>query len=363
MKDYLMKSLKRTLIIVAVFLVVAFVVIFVMYNSDPSGFPDRLEEYSKRLTQITADLYGNKKVSDNIELPEKESLEEAQNYYYFQQLDENGKKIYITIENSIDKIINGEDSIPLPASINQYAKEHGKDGIEKSFQDAWDAFMTDKCEYFYLDSSKVCLLTKTTTLGKNTNYEFFIGKGDNATYFIEGINTKEQIEQRKKELDRVADKIINGASGNNYQKLKYVHDYIIENTEYGSVNSVNGSNVYGCLVRGDAICEGYARAFKYLLDKMDIPCILVAGDAIDDKGKTERHAWNYVFINNNWYAIDVTWDDPVIIGNGRVTDEIKYRYFLKGKSTMKKDHTCIGQITKEGKIFEYPVLADEDLID
>ena len=33
-------------------------------------------------------------------------------------------------------------------------------------------------------------------------------------------------------------------------------------------------------------------------------------------------------LNNKWYAIDVTWDDPTIIGSGRVPTSTKTRYFL-----------------------------------
>ncbi|MDO4975117.1 MAG: transglutaminase domain-containing protein, partial [Alphaproteobacteria bacterium] len=96
----------------------------------------------------------------------------------------------------------------------------------------------------------------------------------------------------------------------------------------------------------NVVCEGYARTFKYLMDELEIPCVLVSGIAVDEDGKSERHAWNYVYLKNDWYAIDVTWDDPIIIGNGRVDSNIKYKYFLKGSNTMNKDHTSSGQITK-----------------
>lgn len=97
------------------------------------------------------------------------------------------------------------------------------------------------------------------------------------------------------------------------------------------------------------------------MDELNIPCILVSGDAVDENGKKERHAWNYVYISNNWYAIDTTWDDPIIIGNGWFNEKIKYKYFLKGSTAINKDHKTIGQITKEGKEFDYPELSSNDL--
>ncbi len=58
------------------------------------------------------------------------------------------------------------------------------------------------------------------------------------------------------------------------------------------------------------VCEGYACAFKILCDRIDIPCITVNGYSINNVGDSGAHMWNAVYIDSNWYAIDVTWDDP-----------------------------------------------------
>ncbi len=61
------------------------------------------------------------------------------------------------------------------------------------------------------------------------------------------------------------------------------------------------------------VCEGYARAFKVLCDRLEIPCVLTDGTAIAHLGDTaEEHMWNYVQLDGNWYAVDVTWNDPFI---------------------------------------------------
>ena len=72
---------------------------------------------------------------------------------------------------------------------------------------------------------------------------------------------------------------------------------------------------------------------------------------------TENHAWNYVQIEHNWYAIDCTWDDPVIIGVGIVGNTTKYKYFLKGEKEFNESHFPSGQFTENGKMFEYPILS------
>ena len=43
------------------------------------------------------------------------------------------------------------------------------------------------------------------------------------------------------------------------------------------------------------------------------------------KISSENHIWNLVNVDNNWYHLDLTWDDPVT-SNG--TDVLEYDYFL-----------------------------------
>lgn len=348
---------------IAIVLLAIIVTIIVLYSMNPKKLQETINVASAKIQELIYEIKGKPVVSDDLQFPEKENLSEAQKYFYYEQLSENGKKIYLAIEKNIEKIKNGEDNIPLPPSLNEVAKndEKGKELITIEFQNAWDAFVTDRSEYFYLDSSKVCLVTKMITKGSNTNYEFYIGKGDNKNYFIDEFDNKEEVEKAIKEVENVKQDIIKNATGNNYEKIKYVHDWLVDNVKYDTSTGKNTSNIYGCLVNKNVVCEGYARAFKYLLDELNIPCVLISGNAVDEYGNTERHAWNYVYIKNNWYAVDTTWDDPIIIGHGKVDESIKYKYFLRGKKTMSKDHTTIGQITKDGFIFSYPELSIEDI--
>ena len=48
--------------------------------------------------------------------------------------------------------------------------------------------------------------------------------------------------------------------------------------------------------------------------------------------------WNYVKLDGKWYAVDTTWDDPVIVGGGIASEETKHRYFLKGSKDFYKNH-------------------------
>ena len=90
-----------------------------------------------------------------------------------------------------------------------------------------------------------------------------------------------------------------------------------------------------------------------------IPCTMVIGTGTNSENRTENHAWNYVQLNNKWYAIDCTWDDP-LSATGKVTESAKTKYFLKGFNTMSVDHTPKAQFTEGGKVFEYPQLCTYD---
>lgn len=76
------------------------------------------------------------------------------------------------------------------------------------------------------------------------------------------------------------------------------------------------SALEGCSGIEGPVCEGYSRAFMLLCHKLNIPCVLVDGKAYASSTKPAgEHMWNYVCINNCWYAADITWNDPFITKN------------------------------------------------
>lgn len=73
---------------------------------------------------------------------------------------------------------------------------------------------------------------------------------------------------------------------------------------------------------------------------------------------TEPHAWNYVKMeDDNWYAVDTTWDDPIIIGGGSVFGVNKHKYFLKGSNDFFQTHVEDGDVSGKGQVFEYPTIS------
>lgn len=134
------------------------------------------------------------------------------------------------------------------------------------------------------------------------------------------------------------------------EKIKAIHDYIINKTTYDSEHalSILSSNkdyvplyqshkAVGPLLQQKAICGGYSDAMALFLNKMKIPNLRISN---------EKHIWNLVKLDNHWYHLDLTWDDPVAI-----EDMIIYEYFLITNEQIKKinnNHHFNTSIYKEG---------------
>ena len=123
-----------------------------------------------------------------------------------------------------------------------------------------------------------------------------------------------------------------------YQKIKAVHNWMIANVKYdydgylaGFVPPVSHS-AKGALMKGLAVCDGYAHAFQIFMKHLKIPCRFVIG-----RSGTVGHGWNMVKVGGKWYHIDVTFDDPIINGTNENTRPY-YTYFLKSSSVMRKSH-------------------------
>lgn len=282
--------------------------------------------------------------------------------YFFNQLEDEAKNIYKAFESNKEEMKTGTAKIELGSSCsNVLAKENGQEELGKYFQSAIEAYTYDNPDVFYLSLSKMFLNIETTTRGKKVTYNVFINSGNEENYLTKEFKDEDEVDEAIKRINNVRQAVLENKQDNVYDNIKMVHDYLVDTIEYdnGAVRS-NTYNIYGALVNNECVCEGYAKSFKYLMDALDIPCTLVIGKAKNSAGAIENHAWNYVQIDDKWYAVDCTWDDPVIIGFGSVDKTRKYKYFLVGENEINKDHMPNGQFTEGGKVFEYPELSIEN---
>lgn len=288
---------------------------------------------------------------------------EYQNKYLYSQLGENGKIIYEKLYENKENLKTGTYTIQFGnAFYDILSQENGSDKLQEEYQTAIEAFTYDNPDVFYIDVTKMYINIETIQKIFSTKYNVYINSAKDPTYLLDGFTSKEQIDQCESQVIAVKNQILNQIAGkNDIEKMKYIHDYLVDTIEYDQTfTEKNIYNIYGALVSKTCVCEGYAKALQYLLNETELENIIITGTATNSDGKTENHAWNYVNINEKWYAIDTTWDDPIIVGGGKLTNTIRYRYFLKGSSTMNKNHFISTKFTSDGQDFEFPELSITD---
>jgi len=135
-----------------------------------------------------------------------------------------------------------------------------------------------------------------------------------------------QISEINEKVDTILNEIIKEEMSPK-EKIRVIHDYIIDNTTYDEELAENLTQdketykyqshiAYGPLIEGYAICGGYSDAMAIFLNKLGIENFKVANS---------YHVWNYVLIDDNWYHLDLTWDDPVLSSGEQV---ILQNFFL-----------------------------------
>ena len=84
-----------------------------------------------------------------------------------------------------------------------------------------------------------------------------------------------------------------------------------EDEEYNDTPEITDSyKAYGALINHKATCSGYAKAFDLIAKTCGLSSIVVTGTAKNSKGIEAPHAWNQIYLDGEWYNVDVTWEDP-----------------------------------------------------
>lgn len=127
---------------------------------------------------------------------------------------------------------------------------------------------------------------------------------------------------------------INKKSLSDVEKVRAVNDYIVATTAYTDQTNASPHSAYTVLAEHGGVCQGYALLAHTMLQKLGIETKYIVG-YVGQQG----HAWNLVKLDNQWYHLDTTWNDPVPDRKG----SIRYQYFLVDDRTMAKDHTWIAE--------------------
>ena len=174
---------------------------------------------------------------------------------------------------------------------------------------------------------------------------------------------KEEIQEHKEDIRKIRDEFISNymlPEMSEYDKILTIHNYIVNNSRYDDRLFLSGTvppesyTSYGILSLGLGVCEGYAKAMKYLLDSAGIKSIIVVGES-----KGQSHAWNLVEIEGEYYHIDSTWDDPITKDG---SDVLRYNFFNLRDKEIAKTHSWKKENYPEAKGEKFNYFKYNDLI-
>ena len=161
-------------------------------------------------------------------------------------------------------------------------------------------------------------------------YKYYVRNGEcimksvSFTYLFDAAGSK----KAKALVDEATDRILSKLNDQmtDLEKVLIIHDEIVDNATYDVEAVQSGEltgmtySIYGNLVNGVSVCQGYTETLSYILSQIGIPHKACYSLTLD-------HIWNYVEIDGKWYHLDATWDDPTNI------TIVGHNYFLTSDET------------------------------
>lgn len=216
-------------------------------------------------------------------------------YPYYDMLNEKGQHLYRQIYANANKIY------PMFAPVEPVTAGE--------LRNIFMAVYNDHPELFWLETAYSCKYVRS---GRCVEIDLRFNR------------TAQNLDSAKASFNKNANQILSEAQNlsDNYEKERFVHDELIDRISYDLRAEMNQS-AYSALVSGQTVCAGYARAFQYLMQQLGVPCYYCTGFA------GERHAWNIIMLDDEFYNVDTTWDDT---GSGT------YDYFNKTDDDYASSH-------------------------
>ncbi len=266
----------------------------------------------------------------------------AENKYFYNQLSADAKNAY-------DYISSNLGTLKQNSTLHMSKQVSSLDSYCKAVTEAAMAFMADRPDVFWTGNR-----VAVSGYGYGNQYTFDISF-EFGNSWASGTRS---IAYDESYVNKMTDSIAATAKNQGdtiYEQLLWAHDWLIDNNLYNSeaANIPNAENAYdstpweaiSALDKSlSPVCEGYSRAFKLICDKLGVPCVLVSGS---------NHMWNNVQMDDGkWYAVDVTFDDPV--GGPR---QLKSGY-------ENHENFLVGSLSFTGHAVDsewlYPALSPED---
>ena len=198
-----------------------------------------------------------------VSLPTTEEMVLKYDGYGFQVLQTKAEqRLYAGIDAAVQKNVSEE-----------FVTENLDDVSRVS--DVIEFYKDDHPEVFWID---------------DTEPYYYSEEGELLNIMLNYRLSGDELTAAKQALEEKVEEAVNGApeTDDSYTLEMYAHDCVIAACEYDELSTKlhkidkvrsNEQNVYGVFVEKKAVCEGYARAFQLLCDRLELPCWVIQGKA------------------------------------------------------------------------------------
>ena len=268
-------------------------------------------------------------ISTQIESTSHHTALSSASYYQYSGLSDTEKKIYEDIRKSIETGATVIDVSAYGCSID-------------TVYTAYIAVISDHPQFFYLNKSFAYTYSARKKTIKQIILFYFDGNTSdeyNGNGELISSADRELISRQIAEFNNKIDEIVSSISSDisDFEKEKLIYEYLQNTVVYdtnaaaavlsSSEISSHAFDVYGAACEGLAVCEGYSELFQYLCYCVGINATPVYGTA-----SGVSHMWNAVCLDNEWYMVDVTWDDSAKEGL------YCYSYFNITETEIQRNH-------------------------
>lgn len=323
--------MKRIVSFIITYVFVCAIFCFVLFREYQKDVPENNIPHDVEQEETAQEeLVQEESVQENQSINVVHEFVKEQFYYQYSQLNDMEKPIY-------DKLNRAVKHFETSVDLSSY--KCSGDMIEKIYA----ALMADYPQYFYLtkncsysyDSKNQCVkqLLLMYTDGTTTDQYDDYGKRTitaNRDVIANKINAFEA------KISEFISSIPSDSSA--LKKEKLIYEFIQSHVSYDmkaaalvdnptGIQVPHAYDVYGAMCEKNAVCEGYAKLFQYLCYCAGLNSTVVFGTS-----SGQPHMWNCVEIDNEWYMLDVTWDD-----SGK-ENLYCYSYFNLTRSKMSQNH-------------------------
>ena len=241
--------------------------------------------------------------------------EAVSDLWYYEAFDENGKAACDAFLRSSEDPF-GEEPVPITDGSGR--------AVEISIKDldtAYQGFLYDHPELFWLSGS----------------YSYRVSRREDGNDYADAVlvtpiwDSEEELKKRKEEFENAALALLPETGAEDSGCAQLLYDRLAEGTQYAEEALYDDTKktehtAYGAIAARSAVCDGYALAYKYLLNLRGIRCVVIPGES-----EGAPHVWNTVYWDGRWHETDLTWD-AASEGNDR------RQYFDLTTEEMDKDH-------------------------